>query len=499
MEKPGLDPEQLRRVLSAQVDGGEPSTQPETVGTPTGTAQVSPTEKLQFSLRPNELIEYLDQYVIRQDEAKAILATKICTHFNRLNLPPEPEEDMVGSIKNNVLMLGPTGVGKTYIIRLVARHLGVPFVKADATKFSETGYVGGDVEDLVRELVAEADGDIELAQHGIIYIDEIDKIASAKDTTGLDVSRSGVQRNLLKLMEDTEVDLRAPHDISSQMETVIQIQKTGKVERRKISTANILFVVSGAFGGLEDIIRRRLNRGAMGFQAPEIGSGTGRADDVPPNTQVRSEDLIEYGFESEFIGRLPVVAVLGELTRADLLEILRNPKCSVILSKKRDFRAYGIDIEFSDEALQVLAEMAYEEHTGARGLVSAIERVLLQYERRLPSAEVSGFTVTANVVRDPAKHLQPLLAEHSLRSYTERFAEEHGIGLVFDESARALVKEMANTRGQAPRELCAEIFSDYGHGLKLLELTEFRVTEEIVRQPQECLNELIKELYNRQH
>ena len=395
-------------------------------------------------------------------------------------------------------MLGPTGVGKTYIIRLVARRLGVPFVKADATKFSETGYVGGDVEDLVRELVADADGDIELAQHGIIYIDEIDKIASSKDTTGLDVSRSGVQRNLLKLMEDTEVDLRAPHDISSQMETVIQIQKTGKVERKKVSTANILFVVSGAFGGLEEIIRRRVNRGTLGFQAAESDKEAGRADGASTITQVRAEDLMNYGFESEFIGRLPVVAVLDELTRGDLLQILRSPKSSVILSKKRDFQAYGIDIEFADEALQLLAEMAYEEHTGARGLVSAIERVLLEYERRLPSAEVSQFTVTADVVREPASQLQPLLAENSLRAYSERFAGEHGIELTFDQAARELVKKMAGTRGLSPEELCAEIFSDYGHGLRLLELSDFTITDKIVRQPQECLNELITELYNRQ-
>jgi len=236
----------------------------------------------------------------------------------------------------------------------------------------------------------------------------------------------------------------------------------------------------------------------MGFRLSEDQEEGDAGDDTDLLNHLRSEDLIEYGFESEFIGRLPIVAVLDELSRADLLQILRSPRCSVILSKKRDFRAYGIGIEFSDEALQLLAGMAQEEHTGARGLVSALERVLLNYERRLPSAEVRDFTVTADVVRDPAKHLQPLLAEHSLQSYAEHFAEEHGIRLAFDPSARALVKDMARAGDQSPQELCAEIFSDYGHGLKLLELTEFSITEEIVRQPQECLNELIKELYNQQ-
>jgi len=172
-------------------------------------------KKLNFDLKPEELIAYLDQYVVKQDNAKAILATKICTHFNRIKRSMESDDPigaMVGSIKNNVLMIGPTGVGKTYIIKLIANKIGVPFVKGDATKFSETGYVGGDVEDLVRDLVREADDDIELAQYGIIYIDEIDKIASSRNLIGADVSRTGVQRALLKPMEDTEVDLKVPHD-----------------------------------------------------------------------------------------------------------------------------------------------------------------------------------------------------------------------------------------------------------------------------------------------
>ena len=170
---------------------------------------------IEFELKPEELIAYLDQYIIKQDQAKAILATKICTHFNRIRHRQASHDtisDMVGSIKNNILMLGPTGVGKTYIIRLIAHKIGVPFVKGDATKFSETGYVGGDVEDLVRDLVREADGDLERAQYGIIYIDEIDKIASAHNLVGADVSRTGVQRALLKPMEETEIDLKVPHD-----------------------------------------------------------------------------------------------------------------------------------------------------------------------------------------------------------------------------------------------------------------------------------------------
>ncbi len=188
--------------------------------------------KINFDMKPEELEAFLNDYIIRQEEAKEILATKICTHFNRIKFSEMTKGrnryDGVGQIKNNILMIGPTGVGKTYLIKLIAKKIGVPFVKGDATKFSETGYVGGDVEDLVRDLVYEANGDIELAQYGIIYIDEIDKIASSNNLIGPDVSRTGVQRALLKPMEETEVDLKVPHDPISQLEAIEHYRKTGK-------------------------------------------------------------------------------------------------------------------------------------------------------------------------------------------------------------------------------------------------------------------------------
>lgn len=496
-EKMGLDPEKLRQFLARQYESAaEPSPQPQTAGTATTGIPGSHQEGAEFYLKPEELIAYLDQYVIKQDEAKAILATKFCTHFNRLRLPPDEEEELIGNIKNNVLMIGPTGVGKTYLIKLIARRLGVPFVKADATKFSETGYVGGDVEDLVRELVREAGGDIERAQYGVIYIDEIDKIAASRNSVGPDVSRSGVQRNLLKLMEETEVDLRSPHDIASQMESVLQVQRTGKAERRKINTRHILFVVSGAFSGLEEIIGRRLNRGQMGFQPPsQTQSETAAGDRLAG--QVRAEDLTEYGFESEFIGRLPVVAVLDELGWPDLLQILRNPKSSVILAKKRDFRAYGITLQFTDEALQLLAQRAAEEHTGARALVSAIEKVLLHFERKLPSVDITALTVNADVVEDPAGSLQEVLFHHSLQRFSEGFLQSHGIQLHFPPDTLEELRQLTQTRKLSPEELCRELMADYGHGLRLIEQREFAVSAAVLLKPQETLNQLIKEFYSR--
>lgn len=362
---------------------------------------------ISFDLRPEELIGYLDQYVIKQDSAKAILATKVCTHFNRIKRAIESDDSiasMVGRIKNNVLMIGPTGVGKTYIIKLIADKIGVPFVKGDATKFSETGYVGGDVEDLVRDLVREADEDIELAQHGIIYIDEIDKIAGSRNLMGADVSRTGVQRALLKPMEETDVDLKVPHDPVSMLQEIERFRKTGAKDKQTVNTRNILFIMSGAFGGLDEIIEKRLYTQRIGFgsalKPPE------KSTDLLGCTT--SEDLIKFGFESEFVGRLPVRAQFEYLDENDLFTILKNPNNPIVLGKKLDFAAYGIEAKFDDSALALLARNAHSENTGARGLVSAVESALLAFERQLPSSDVKQFPVTADLIEHPDESLARL-------------------------------------------------------------------------------------------
>lgn len=387
----------------------------------TGEEKKSSFSRIGFDIKPEELEAYLDKYIIKQRRAKEILATKICTHFNRIKLHQNSKRftdyNQVGSIKSNIIMIGPTGVGKTYLIKLIAKKIGIPFVKGDATKFSETGYVGGDVEDLVRDLVTEANGDIELAQYGIIYLDEIDKIASSHNLIGPDVSRTGVQRALLKPMEETEVELKVPHDIISQMEALEHYRKTGKKEKQKVNTKNILFIMSGAFNGFEEIIKKRLNRQSIGFGA-EIHSRNGNENLLP---YVKAEDFINYGFESEFIGRLPVVAVFEKLDASDLNEILQNINDPIILGKKKDFKAYGIDVKFEAEALKKIAENAYQEKTGARGLVSTIERALLPFEKKLPSTSIKHLVVTPEMVDSPECELERILNGESTKEQDEKF------------------------------------------------------------------------------
>ncbi|MDL1968844.1 MAG: AAA family ATPase [Deltaproteobacteria bacterium] len=377
-------------------------------------------KKINFDLIPEDLVSYLDQYIVKQDDAKAILATKICTHFNRIkyaDVSPEKTSEIVGNIKNNILMIGPTGVGKTYMIKLIAKKIGVPFVKGDATKFSETGYVGGDVEDLIRDLVREANDDIELAQHGIIYIDELDKIAANRQIMGADVSRTGVQRALLKPMEETDVDLKVPHDPISMIQEIERFRKTGKRDKRSVNTKDILFIMSGAFSDLPEIIKKRMKNQDIGFGAKIISA----QEEVDILKHVKSEDLIEYGFETEFVGRLPVKAVFDNLTEDDLYEILRNLNNPVILGKKLDFATYGIDIKFESEVFRILAKRAFEENTGARGLVSAIEKALLLFENKLPSTNIKKFSATVSLMDDPKGSLKKLLEISNTKELNKTF------------------------------------------------------------------------------
>src|SRR5205809_775315 len=455
-------------------------TQPDTVET--GTDEKGPSEEakeFEFHFLPRDIKAHLDRFVIKQDEAKKVLSIAVCDHYNHVNHVRQLErENANGAVeteyaKQNVILVGPTGVGKTYLIKHIADLIKVPFVKADATKFSETGYVGGDVEDLVRELVHKADGDLNLAQFGIIYIDEIDKIAAAGNLIGRDVSGRGVQTTLLKLMEETEVPVRSMNDLQAQLQAAFEFQRRGKAKRDTINTRHILFVVSGAFEKLKEQVARRVRHGQIGFSAQPI-----HVMDNELFQHVTTQDFIEYGFEPEFIGRLPVRVVCEELDANDLFDIMKYSEGSLLRQYERAFRAYGIEISFEDESLRLLAQAAATEKTGARGLLTVFEKLFRDYKFHLAGSELSQLRVTVTLVREPQRVLEQLMAEgHKLeaqmleagaREFAEKFSKEHGLQIVFDESAIRRLVERAQAERMTMSDLCAHLFRDYQFGLSLI-------------------------------
>lgn len=458
-----------------------------------------------FDYRPRDVKDHLDRYVIRQDEAKKVLSVALCDHYNhvRLALSGRTQKNYT---KQNVVLLGPTGVGKTYLIRSVADLIGVPFVKADATKFSETGYVGSDVEDMVRELVRRANGDVERAEYGIIYIDEIDKLAAAPESRGgRDVSGRGVQTNLLKLMEETEVPARSPNDIAGQMAAMMESSQGKTKSANTINTRHILFVVSGAFDGLEKIVRRRVREASIGFAATT--GGEAEAEEIFEQAQTR--DFIDFGFEPEFIGRLPVRVVCQSLSTDDLYHILKNSEGSIIRQYEEDFSCYGVEVLFKDEGLRRIAERAKDEKTGARGLMTVCERTFRDFKFELPSTKVKRFVVTGELVDKPAAALGQLLSEHEreartvmhqlVREFGERFRETHALEIEFtDEAADKIVKE-ALEQNRSVRDLCAEKFKDFQFGLKLISQNrgakKFTIDEATVDAPDKYLSEWVVQSY----
>jgi endopeptidase Clp ATP-binding regulatory subunit ClpX len=506
-------PEEFQRQLSEFMRQHLQSSQP----------QVSPKSKesegfqtehddatnaiFQFNRKPREVKTYLDRFVIKQEEAKKVLSVALCDHYHHVRLAMEGKEQP-NYTKQNILLVGPTGVGKTYLIRSLADLIGVPFVKADATKFSETGYVGGDVEDLVRDLLRRADGDVTRAQYGIVYIDEIDKIAAAPSMTGRDVSGRGVQTNLLKLMEETEVTTRAPNDIAGQIQAMMEMTRGGgKKQPATIHTRHILFVVSGAFPGLENIVRKRLREATIGF----AGNAPRATDEDRCLDQVQTRDFIEFGFEPEFIGRLPVRVICQPLTVEDLFLILKTSEGSIIRQYEQSFGAYGIDVLFHDDGLRRIAEIAAEEKTGARGLMTVCERVFRDLKFELPSTHVQRFLVTRQLVDDPKAQLKQMLAEHAqeehalMRSlvleFADRFREAHGLTIRFTDEAAAWLVDQAMAQSVSVRDLCAARFKDFQFGLKLVAQNtgrqEFTLDRAAAEAPDKVLSEWVVASYHK--
>ncbi|MBV9488914.1 MAG: AAA family ATPase [Verrucomicrobia bacterium] len=436
-------------------------------------------DPFKFNLTPKQIKAHLDRYVIRQDDAKKTLAIAVCDHYNHVNLVRRLEKEdparaaQLEYSKGNVLLLGPTGVGKTYLVKHLAELVGVPFVKADATKFSETGYVGGDVEDLVRELYYKVDGDLSIAQYGIIYIDEIDKIASTGNLIGRDVSGRGVQTTLLKLMEETEVPLRSPMDIQSQIQSALEMQRRGKPKRDVINTRHILFICSGAFDRLKEQVARRLRQAGLGF-----GAEVRPVEGVAALRSATTRDFIDYGLEPEFVGRLPVRVVCDELSVEDLFTILKTSEGSVIHQYRRSLEAFGIESVFHDDALREIAAQAAVEKTGARGLLTVCDRVMRNFKFELPGSGVRRLEIDAELVRDPQGTLEQILraaraaAElnqaEKVRQFAESFSQKHGVKFVIAEDAVLGIVTRAAGVNRDAVEYCENLFRDYPYGLKLL-------------------------------